>query len=507
MTKLAHHLSRLLVQTEPGPDGDLLDRFLANRDEAAFAELVRRHGPMVLAVCLRILRHQQDAEDAFQATFLVLARRAEMVRPQSTLGNWLYGVAYRTAVGARRVAAVRKAHEVKAGAMRTTELLPDDNGLSTELREALDRELAALPDAYRAAVVACDLEGLSRQEAAAHLQWSAGTLSSRLSRARSLLARRLARFGLVIPATGLTAAGTTAVAGSLAVSTVRLGTLMAVGEAAVAGPIAAMMEGTMKAMLLTKLKALTTAGVVGCAMLVTAAAGWQAEAGAGDPPADRAKAAEAPRKGRDADKDRIAELERERDQLRKEVAELRERLAASEAERKLSQLKAAEGVYAQALRAAGQKPEDRPTQGTVVRPAPLVGSVKPPRETSNNTPPATPAVGIVPAGQATPSFPEAASRLHPTVPAAVAKVSVQVYPVSELAADEKEGEALAKVVRSTVDPKSWGTDAGVEFLPGRKVMVVRQTARGHEEVAELLRLLHKTPAPAGPKVGPSTGER
>lgn len=232
---------RLVTNSDPESDATLLDRFITDRDGVAFAALVARHGPMVLAVCHRILGHRQDAEDAFQATLLVLARRAHAVRPRTMVGNWLYGVAYRTAQAARRGALNRRARETKV-AIRAADAAPEDTGLAPDLREVLDRELAALPDVYRAAVVACDLEGLSRREAAARLGWSEGTLSSRLTRARSLLARRLCRYGLVVPAAGLTAvAGPVAVAG-LAEPTIRLATLVAAGEAIVAAPVAALME-------------------------------------------------------------------------------------------------------------------------------------------------------------------------------------------------------------------------------------------------------------------------
>ena len=138
----------------------------------AFAALVSRHGPIVLAVCRRVLRHRQDEEDAFQATFLVLARRAAAVKPRSLLRNWLYGVAYRTALAAREMTLARYAREAKV-AKRVEDAAPAE-GVAAELREALDRELAALPDVYRAAKVVCDPEGLSRREAANRLGWTQG---------------------------------------------------------------------------------------------------------------------------------------------------------------------------------------------------------------------------------------------------------------------------------------------------------------------------------------------
>jgi RNA polymerase sigma factor (sigma-70 family) len=192
-----HRLLRTLLRPSE-PDADLLAWFIADRDAEAFAHLVGRHGLMVLAVCRQVLGCAHDAEDAFQATFLVLARRAGAVGRRPLLANWLYGVAYRTALEARRAAAARRAKEQRATAMRDTTVVPDSS--EPDLHEVFDRELAALPEVYRAAVVVCDLEGLSRSEAAERLGWTEGTLSGRLARARALLARRLAGYGLAVPA-------------------------------------------------------------------------------------------------------------------------------------------------------------------------------------------------------------------------------------------------------------------------------------------------------------------
>jgi RNA polymerase sigma factor (sigma-70 family) len=341
---LAARLRQLIERADTTPDAELLARFVAARDqrprtpsgkqldgrgagdgEEAFAALVRRHGPMVHGVCRRVLGNAADADDAFQATFLVLARRAHSVRPRPLLGNWLYGVAYRTALEARRAAAVRRFKERRAAVTKTAST---EDARSDDLREVLDRELAALPDTYRAAVVLCDLEGLSRRDAALRLGWPEGTLSGRLSRARSMLAARLSRRGLVLPAAGLGVVLESASAGlsaELVESTARIGILMSAGEVAVASaPVAALTEGVMKAMLLTKLKGVAMALVVGCAVLATTAASWQANAaGAGEGVA----AGQAQRKpATDPDKARIAELERERDLLLKKVADLTARL-------------------------------------------------------------------------------------------------------------------------------------------------------------------------------------
>jgi len=174
-------------------DGPLLARFVARGEEAVFEAIVRRHGPMVWGVCRRILQDHHDAEDASQATFLVLARRAASVRPREKLGHWLYGVACRTARKARAARAKRRAREtpmpVTPEAGTPTVDRPDD------LLLRLDRELSRLPEKYRAPVVLCELEGLTHGEAAGRLGWPVGTLSGRLSRGRALLAGRLSRPG------------------------------------------------------------------------------------------------------------------------------------------------------------------------------------------------------------------------------------------------------------------------------------------------------------------------
>src|SRR5687768_12406584 len=154
-TRVIAHLRRAVLpraDTELG-DGELLGRFIDRRDEEALAALVERHGPMVWGVCRRLLGHH-DAEDAFQATFLILVRKAASVAPRETVGNWLYGVAYRTALGARREAARRREKERDVAAAPKPE--PHLEDVWGELRPALDQELSGLPDKYRLPVVLCD---------------------------------------------------------------------------------------------------------------------------------------------------------------------------------------------------------------------------------------------------------------------------------------------------------------------------------------------------------------
>jgi RNA polymerase sigma factor (sigma-70 family) len=242
-------------------DAQLLARFIDGREDAAFAALVHRHGKMVLGVCRRILGHAQDAEDAFQATFLVLARKAASVVKREALASFLYGVAYRTALEARTAAVRRRTRERQVVEMPHPEAPPQE---AQDWRPVLDRELNALPEKYKAPVVLCDLEGKTRREAARQLGLSEGTLSSQLTRARRLLAKRLSRQGLALSGGALATvlaeeAASAAVPVPWAISTVRAAKLVAAGRAAVATPAALLMNEVLKAMLMTKLKFAVTA--------------------------------------------------------------------------------------------------------------------------------------------------------------------------------------------------------------------------------------------------------
>jgi RNA polymerase sigma factor (sigma-70 family) len=241
-------------------DGELLDCFIAERDEVAFAALVHRHGAMVFGVCRRVVGHVQDAEDAFQATFLVLARKATTVVPREAVGNWLYGVAYRTALEARTRNAKRRAREMQVHPMPQPTSEPQQ--LWHDLQPVLDRELSRLPDKYRLPVVLCDLEGRARHDVSQQLDLAEGTLSSRLARGRKLLAGRLARHGFALSAGTLALALAPAAASATAPpalvgSTIEAATLIAAGPAAagaIAPSVAALVEGVLHAMFMTKLK-------------------------------------------------------------------------------------------------------------------------------------------------------------------------------------------------------------------------------------------------------------
>ena len=214
-------------------DAELMSHFVGQRDGAALEALIRRHGSMVWSVCRRVLSNEQDAEDAFQASFLVFVRKAASIRARQQVGNWLYGVAYRTALKARTTDARRRAKERRAAAMTPTQTETEESW--TELLPLLDQELNRLPDKYRAAIVLCELEGRSRKEAARQLGIPEGTLSSRLATGKRMLAKRFGRPGLALSAGALAASA--AVPPTLLASTVKAVTLVAAGQATVAGVV------------------------------------------------------------------------------------------------------------------------------------------------------------------------------------------------------------------------------------------------------------------------------
>jgi len=242
-------------------DGELLDRFIDHRDEYALAALVHRHGPMVWRVCRRLLAHH-DAEDAFQATFLVLVRKAASVRPREAVANWLYGVAHRSALMARRTATRRKVRESQVSVLPEAAATPPDPCDHAPL----DQELSRLPDRFRAVLVLCDLEGRTRTEAARQLGVPEGTVAGRLARARALLAKRLTRRGVAL------------VVGAMAASSVPESVANAVSAGPVSPAVEALSTQVLQAMTTSKLKAVAAA-VVGVLAFTTLAVGL-----AGDKP-------------------------------------------------------------------------------------------------------------------------------------------------------------------------------------------------------------------------------
>jgi RNA polymerase sigma factor (sigma-70 family) len=201
-TSLLCRLRRLTgTPTPDAEDGVLLERFLRRRDESAFAELVRRHGGLVQGVCRRVLGQEQDAEDAFQATFLVLARRAHAIRRPGSLAAWLYGVAHRVALKARTARAQVPRHQPLPRAHpRDPHPDPLAELSARELLALLDAELQRLPEVYRLPLLLCCLEGRTQEEAARQLGWTPGSVKGRLERGRALLERRLDRHGVALSA-------------------------------------------------------------------------------------------------------------------------------------------------------------------------------------------------------------------------------------------------------------------------------------------------------------------
>ncbi|HEY7308021.1 MAG TPA: sigma-70 family RNA polymerase sigma factor [Gemmataceae bacterium] len=246
-------------------DGQLLARFVRQREEEAFAALLRRHGPMVWGVCRRILADADTAEDAFQATFLVLLRKAGSIRRPDRLANFLYGVAYRTAAKANALRARRQVHE---GQSLVEVSVTDDDPGWRELRPLLDEELQRLPEKYRAPLVLCYLEGKTYVETARALGWAEGTVSGRLARARDLLRSRLLRRGLVLSA-GSLAVCWPRVAPAAVPDLVSAATFKAAAGAA-SPTAAALSKGVLHAMFLSKVK-ITASALLAVALIGTGA--------------------------------------------------------------------------------------------------------------------------------------------------------------------------------------------------------------------------------------------
>jgi RNA polymerase sigma factor (sigma-70 family) len=256
-TVLRHIRGLALAEETRGlTDRELLERFRADRDEGAFAALVQRHAALVWGVCRGVLRHDQDAEDAWQASFLVLARQAASVRKAEALAGYLYGVAYRVALMAKRQAAARRARERQERDMPPDN--PPDEAALRELQTLLAEEVQRLGEKYRAPFVLCCLEGKSRVEAAAELGWKEGTVSSRLAQARERLRERLARRGVALPAVLCAVALVRPADAGLAAlfeATVRAAVSPAAGSGvAVSARVLDLMKGATKTMLATQTK-------------------------------------------------------------------------------------------------------------------------------------------------------------------------------------------------------------------------------------------------------------
>jgi RNA polymerase sigma factor (sigma-70 family) len=253
--RIVQHVRRTMLRDRAAMnDRQLLEAFVQQADETALATLIRRHSPLVWGVCRRLLHRHHDAEDAFQATFLVLVRKAATLRDRDKSANWLYGVARQTAIRARREAARRGMREHQVSEMPESAAREADLGQG--LAQVLDQEVSRLPAAYRAVVIHCDLLGQTRQEAARQLGCPEGTVAGHLARARAMLARRLTRYGLGVTsgAVALSLSQQTAAASvpaAVLATTIEATKRMATGAATgavVSLRVAALTEGVLQTM-------------------------------------------------------------------------------------------------------------------------------------------------------------------------------------------------------------------------------------------------------------------
>ena len=278
LQSVVQYLHRLInVGPGTGSDAELLERFVRGRDESAFALLVWRHGPMILGVCRRVLHHEQDSEDVFQATFLTLARKAGAISKNDALASWLYKVAFRIAWGMRG----KSTPLTNQGAALDTKPAGDGDAevIWRDLRGVLDQEVARLPESYSRPIILCYLEGKTHEEAAELLGWPIGTVASRLARGRERLRQRLTRRGWTLSA-GVFAtvlaevAVAAAVPGELVRSTVQAALAYVVGASAsvLSAKAVALAEGVLQMMWYSKVK---IAFVVLLAVIVTSSGvGW-----------------------------------------------------------------------------------------------------------------------------------------------------------------------------------------------------------------------------------------
>ena len=276
-------------------DSQLLQSFRTGRNEAgqaAFSAIVERHGPMVLGVCRQVLRNLHDADDAFQATFMVMARKAGTVQNSESLASWLHGIALRVAARAKADEARRRVHERRFAKLRQVEC--DCESIRSESFPELHQEIARLPQRYREIVVLCYLEGLTSEQAAARIGCPPGTVFSRLSRARVRLRGSLVRRGVALPTESLAVAFTADARGALPPSLLETTVGTSIDFAArrapelglASAPAVTLARGVLYAMAVSKLKILGAASVA----CVLALGGASAAHGAGRRPDETATA-------------------------------------------------------------------------------------------------------------------------------------------------------------------------------------------------------------------------
>ena len=308
-------------------DAQLLEMFIAQNDQAAFEALVRRYGSMVLKVCHRVIRNHHDAEDAYQATFLVLARKASTVTPRDRVANWLHGVAFRTALKAKSLRAKMAVRERQVPGMPEPQAMPQNS--CHDLQTVIDLELSRLADIYRLPILLCDLEGKSIKNTAQQLGWPQGTVAGRLARGRKLLAKRLAPHGLAMAggAVLLQNSVSACVPPALVAATVKAAGAYAAGKSMattgmISANVALLMEGMVKAMFLTKMKIAAVVLVVGSivalggGVLINGTAdGQQIEAGKGGGKPTIRQVAQSTEKS-DAEKKDVANPKADHEKLR-----------------------------------------------------------------------------------------------------------------------------------------------------------------------------------------------
>jgi RNA polymerase sigma factor (sigma-70 family) len=333
LAKMMSQIRNWAVTHDPGDlaDRDLLRRFVSAHDEAAFACLVRRHGSMVLGLCRKLLRHEQDAEDAFQAAFLVLARKAGAIRNHAAVGSWLYGVAFRVANKLRLSRARRLQHEKTLTQDVPAAKVEDLSWREVEL--AVYSELDRLAEKYRAPLLLCCVQGKTRDEAARQLGWGLGVLRGRLDRGRELLRARLLRRGLSLSApflaVGLAGPASALVPAELIGATVAAATgaaPAAVASGLVSAQAAELTRGVVQAMFLNKIKMLVI-GLAAVAVMGTGA-GWVSYHTSAQDPGPLPRAAGQRR----ADTGRKAVEENDPQKLRAEIERLRADLEQAKAE-------------------------------------------------------------------------------------------------------------------------------------------------------------------------------
>jgi RNA polymerase sigma factor (sigma-70 family) len=520
MGAVIRHLCQAVLQQNARTDGQLLASFIDNRDEAAFAALVHRHGPMVFGVCRRVVGNHHDADDAFQATFLVLARKATSVRPRDKVANWLHGVALRTAMKAKSMSAKRRGREKQVTEMPEPEAAPQ--GQWRDLQPLLDQELNGLPENYRLPILLCDLEGKSIKDAAQQLGWPQGSLAGRLARGRKLLAKRLANRGVVLSAGSLAAVVSQNVASAAVPPTLMRSTVQATITGVVADRVALLTEGVLKSMLLSKLKT-AMMGLLLVALLIGAAGAiYQTRAAEEQTTKTTVVPSPSPDKaGPKNDLEGVWAVVSVKDTEKKtlDFDPIFSHAAGTQAPIRNARLTLQGGNFI--LKTGPVSLAGTYTFDPSVTPKVISLNITEsgrllsiPGEYSLDANKLTITFGKVPASQVAGLAGKeagvcytlrretlqnrATSQIVPAPPKTNVRLVAKVYPIVSLIDDAvpegKEAEPLMKLIRKVIEPTSWsemGGDGSIEYLPRAGSFVIRQTPDLHQQVQELLDGLRK----------------